>query len=565
MSNNYTRHKICSTDIVQTTLLNALAGRMEIGNLSGEFSLDGKPLPKSFRRYMGYVQQQDIHLPTQTVRDALQMTSKLRRPQNITTGERAEYVEEVIRLLEMEDFADALIGVPGAGMNLEQRKRVSIGVELAAAPDILFLDEPTSGLDGLSAITIIRLLKKLAASGQTILVTIHQPSAEIIELFDHLILLLRGGKLAYQGALGEKCADAISYFQQHGRTCGEHENPAEYFLDVVGKKPAGGVDWPDIWNSSEEKQHLSSRLERIPSRANANNSSKVEKTYAMPFYVQLSTVLNRTWLFYWRDPDYIMSKLIMSGGNALLNGLTYLNSSNSQQGLYNMVFSAFVSLIIGPPLGLQVIPRFLQLRDIYQLREKGSLTYRWPAFVLSAVIVEIPYTFFANLVYWLLWYFPVGYPQNPYRAGYSFLMYQLFGIFATSVAQLCATIMPSVSAAYAANGFFFMFFNTFAGTLTPRPVTPSGWRWYFNVSPLFYLAEGFTANAIEEVRVTCKDSETSIFQPPFGTTCMSYAREFLENASGYLLNPEASSDCQYCRYKDGPSYVSFQYLHQNVC
>lgn len=175
-------------------MLNALAGRTEIGNLEGEFSIDGKALPKSFRRHMGYVQQQDIHLPTQTVREALHMTARLRGSQGVTVEERNAYVEEVIRLLEMEHIADALIGVPGAGMNLEQRKRVSIGVELAAAPDILFLDEPTSGLDGLSAITIIQLLRKLAATGQTVLVTIHQPSADIIELFDHLILLLRGGR-----------------------------------------------------------------------------------------------------------------------------------------------------------------------------------------------------------------------------------------------------------------------------------------------------------------------------------------------------------------------------------
>ncbi|KAJ2978980.1 hypothetical protein NUW58_g7322 [Xylaria curta] len=170
----------------KTTLLNTLAGRLEFGSVSGDIFLDGGPLPKSFRRHMGYVQQQDVHLPSQTVREALQMTARLRRPLTVSDEEKDAHVEAVIRTLEMEDIAEALIGNPGAGLNLEQRKRVTIGVELSARPDILLLDEPTSGLDGQSALIIGRLLHKLAGSGQTVLCTIHQPATELIELFDLL-------------------------------------------------------------------------------------------------------------------------------------------------------------------------------------------------------------------------------------------------------------------------------------------------------------------------------------------------------------------------------------------
>jgi ATP-binding cassette subfamily G (WHITE) protein 2 (SNQ2) len=122
---------------LQTTLLNVLAERMDIGKLTGTLYLDGSPLPKSFRWRMGYVQQQDIHLPSQTVREALQMTAHLRRPPSLSTDEKNAYVEEVLDMLGMQDISDALIGVPGAGLNLEQRKRVSMGIELAAKPDIL--------------------------------------------------------------------------------------------------------------------------------------------------------------------------------------------------------------------------------------------------------------------------------------------------------------------------------------------------------------------------------------------------------------------------------------------
>ncbi|KAH9907615.1 ABC transporter PeaB1 [Xylariomycetidae sp. FL2044] len=550
----------------KTTLLNTLAGRLEFGSLSGELFLDGGPLPKSFRRFMGYVQQQDVHLPSQTVREALRMTACLRRPLSVSEEEKDAHVEAVIRTLEIEHIAEALVGVPGAGLNLEQRKRVTIGVELSARPDILLLDEPTSGLDGQSALTIGRLLRKLADSGQTVLCTIHQPAAELMEVFDHLVLLVPGGRLAYDGPLGEKCSTALDYFARFAPACGPDENPAEYLVQVVrgdDSSPDEKDDTGDrgsfstIWNASDECAARSAHREKVISEGSgARSALHTERTYAVPLYAQFTTTMGRTWLYYWRDPDYFISKLLMNVFNALLNGLTYLNSGSNEVGAYNRIFSAFMSLIVGPPLGLQIQPRFVALRDIFVLREQASLTYGWVCFVLPAILVEIPYALATSTVYWLLWYFPVGYPTRADRAGYSFLVYQLFSVFAHSLAQLCAALMPSLSAAFTANGFFFMFVNLFSGTLSPEPRTPRGWRWYYKVSPLFYMAEGATSDMLYGFPIDCDASETSVFQPPNGTTCVGYAAEFLSTATGYLLNPDALADCQYCRYRDGQSYYA---------
>ncbi|THC91365.1 hypothetical protein EYZ11_009180 [Aspergillus tanneri] len=541
----------------KTTLLNALAGRSSIGTLAGTLALNGELLPKFFRSRMGYVQQQDIHLPTQTVREALQMTARLRRDESTPLEEKNAYVEKVIEWLDMENIADALVGVPGAGLNLEQRKKVSIGVEMASKPEILFLDEPTSGLDGQSAFSIIRLLRQLADSHQAIICTIHQPASELIEQFDELYLLGEGGKLVYDGLLGTHCHEAIQYFEQHSRACGQGENPAEYFLDVIGAgtRNEAQEDWPNLWRQSKRREDREKEEKAlIPPDGQAQSKHERQSLYAAPFHVQLGVVIQRTWLYYWREPEYAMSKLWMSVGNSLLNSLTYLQSPNTQRGAYNRVFSAFMSLIVGPPLGLQVQPRFVTLRDIFIHREREGFTYHWLAFVFAGVIVELPYTFITTLLYWLLWYFPVGYFYTPSRAGYSFLMYELFGVFATSLAQLCASLMPNIEAAFAANGFFFMFCNTFAGTLSPKPVTPSGWRWYYKVSPLFYLGEGVTVDVLQDLPLRCQESEVSIFQPSNGTTCGQYAADFLQRATGYLLNPDSISDCQYCRYRDGQSY-----------
>ena len=509
---------------------------------------------------MGYVQQQDIHLPTQTVREALQVTARLRRPMDVSDSEKDAYVENVIEMLEMEEIADALIGVPGAGLNLEQRKRVTIGVELAAKPEILFLDEPSSGLDGQSALTIILLLRKLADAGQSIICTIHQPAAELVKTFDSLILLVRGGKVAYDGPMGKACSEPLKYLGTYGRPCRETENPAEYFLEVIGAGSRSTVtdDWAQIWQESETREKRQQVLDQLTSISPTDtySLSKYSGTYAAPFHVQLAVILRRTWFYYWRDPDYGTSMLLLHIGNALLNSLTYLQSADDQRGAYNRVFSAFMALIIGPTLGLMVEPRFTGLREVFMQREKSSLTYHWSIFVLSAIIVELPYVTLCSLVYWLLWYFPVGYFYTPSRAGYSFLMFELFGVFATSLAQLCAASMPNLSSAFMANGFFFMFCNTFAGTLSPQPVTPKGWRWYYNVSPLLYFGEGVTTNALQGLDLTCAGAETSSFEPPVGSSCGDYAKTFLSTATGYLVNPNGTAGCEYCRYKNGQSYVS---------
>ena len=548
------------SDSHQTTLLNTLAGRLNTGTLTGDLFLGGQPLPRSFSRYMGYVQQQDIHLPTQTVREALQITARLRRNMDIPDTEKDAYVENVIEMLEMEGIADALIGVPGAGLNLEQRKRVTIGVELAAKPEILFLDEPSSGLDGQSALTIILLLRKLADAGQSIICTIHQPAAELVELFDSLILLVRGGKVAYDGPMGKACSEPLNYLSIYGRSRRETENPAEYFLDVIGAGSRSTVtdDWAQIWQESETREKRKQILDQLTSTSptDDNSFSKYSGTYATPFHVQLAVILRRTWFYYWREPEYGTSKLLLSVANSLLNSMSYLQSAGDQRGAYNRVYSAFMALIIGPTLGLQAEPRFTGLREVFMQREKSSLTYHWTVFVLSAIIVELPYAVVCTLIYWLLWYYPVGYFYTPSRAGYSFLMLQLFGVFATSLAQLCAASMPNLQSTFMANGFFFMFCNTFAGTLSPQPVTPKGWKWYYNVSPLLYFGDGVTTNALQGLELTCAGSEVSIFEPPHGTSCMDYAQSFLTTATGFLMNPNSNASCEYCRYKNGQSYVS---------
>jgi len=204
----------------KTTLLDVLAARKNIGTISGNVLVDGIAPGTAFQRGTSYAEQLDVHESTQTVREALRFSADLRQPYIVSRKEKYAYVEEVILLLEMEDIADAIIGEPESGLAVEQRKRVTIGVELAAKPELLlFLDEPTSGLDSQSAFNIVRFLKKLAAAGQCILCTIHQPNSALFENFDRLLLLQRGGECVYFGDIGKDAVVLLEYFRKNRAIC----------------------------------------------------------------------------------------------------------------------------------------------------------------------------------------------------------------------------------------------------------------------------------------------------------------------------------------------------------
>ncbi|KAI1737798.1 ATP-binding cassette transporter [Xylaria scruposa] len=547
----------------KTTLLDTLAQRTSIGVISGGLYLDSHPLPRSMNRRSGFVQQQDVHLSTSTVREALRLTARLRQPQSVPISEKYDYVETVISMLDMGDVADALIGTPGSGLSLEKRKRVSIGVELAAKPDILlFLDEPTSGLDGDSAFSIIHLMRKLADAGQTILCTIHQPSYELIEQFDSLLLLIPGGKTAYFGPLGHKCQTLVEYFGRHTRPCGTTENPADYVLE---SSASDSVDWATMWNQSSECAAMRERLEKILSGQVSASQEKNDdaddedgSTYAGSLLEQIRVVVRRAFLNYWRDPDYVIGKIQLNIFMGLVNALTFLQLGDSLTDSRNRIFSIFIGIITGPVLTLQIEPRFILLRDQFLAREKESRVYHWSVFTLSAFIVEIPFTLIGALIYWLLWYYSAGYFYASDRAGYAFIMYELYHIFVASIACLIASVFPTVNGAQVATGFVWLIINTFNGPLSPPPLTPTGWRWFYNVSPLFYFVESLSTNAMHGLDIQCSKSELSVFNAPSGQTCGEYAEAFFNSSlgRGYLVDPGAMGNCSYCPYANGDEYVT---------
>jgi ATP-binding cassette subfamily G (WHITE) protein 2 (PDR) len=346
----------------KTTLLDVLASRKTVGIIGGDMLVDDLAKDASFQRKTGYVQQQDLHLQTSTVREALTFSALLRQPAYIKRADRLAYVDEVIELLDMQPFADAVVGVPGEGLNVEQRKRVTIGVELAARPQLLlFLDEPTSGLDSQTSWSICDLLDKLTRNGQAILCTIHQPSAILFQRFDRLLFLAKGGNPVYFGPIGNNASILTGYFERNGAApCGVTQNPAEWMLEVIGAAPGTSttIDWPHVWRASKEYQEVKSELETLQCQRDIDDSSSETTTdakqafeeFAQPFFIQSWEVTNRVFQQTWRDPGYVYSKFALCLFSSLFIGFSFFKATNSQTGLQNQMFGIFLRKFLLPEL-----------------------------------------------------------------------------------------------------------------------------------------------------------------------------------------------------------------------
>ncbi|WWC68268.1 uncharacterized protein I206_102191 [Kwoniella pini CBS 10737] len=549
----------------KTTLLDVLATRVTMGVVTGEMLVDGHQRDVSFQRKTGYVQQQDLHLQTSTVREALRFSALLRQPKHVTKQEKYEYVEEVLKLLEMDGYADAVVGVPGEGLNVEQRKRLTIGVELVAKPELLlFLDEPTSGLDSQTSWNILQLLRKLTENGQAILCTIHQPSAILFENFDRLLFLAKGGRTVYFGEVGKGSHILIDYFVKNGAPkCPPGENPAEWMLAAIGAAPGShtDVDWHQQWLESSERVAVREELDRLKANGPpAQDQSKVDKAdkaayaeFAAPFGTQFVVVLKRIFEQYWRTPSYIYSKLFLAVSSALFIGFSFFKADTSQQGLQSQLFSAFMSFLIFGQLVQQIMPNFVVQRSLYESRERPSKTYSWKVFILSNIVVEIPWSMLVGTLFFFCWYYPIGYYRNAVptntvhvRGALMWLYMQVFFLFTSTFATAIVAGMDQAEAAGNIAQLMFSLCLIFNGVLVVYNSLPGFWKFMYRVSPFTYLVEGILSVAVANTNVVCSEVEYSVFEPPAGQTCSEYLTAYTSTAGGYLLDENATSNCQFC-------------------
>ncbi|KAJ3071327.1 hypothetical protein HDU98_005492 [Podochytrium sp. JEL0797] len=552
----------------KTTLLDVIAKRKTVGTIEGEIWVGPRETGAEYLKISGYCEQMDVHNKECTVREALEFAAILRQPASVPKREKIAYVTEILKMLEMEELEHALIGDvdDGVGLSMEERKRLTIGVELVAKPKILFLDEPTSGLDAQAATNIIRLLRNLTAQNYALVVTIHQPSALLFCEFDRLLLLGRGGKTIYFGELGEDSQTMLNYFEKTGAPkCDARANPAEYILDCIGAGTAisaNTIDWFEAWKASPECATELETLNSIKQRAldfSAHNMAELDKSIARIIADVPSTgkateiVMARMFKSYWRDPSYNVGRVTFQMVIALLIGLTFFQCEATPSGVQNRMFALFQTGTIGVVIIKLVVPTFLAQRE-YAIREQSQGAYSSFSFGAAISTAEVPFALVASTAFFLLFYWTVGLNGGAENILYFYCMLTAFTLWSVSFGQMLASAIPNYGVAAALIPILTSILALFCGVTISYEDMPEFYKhWLYWIDPYHYLIEGMLVNDLGGLALHCDDNSLVPVAIPSNATCAEYFKPYITilGAPGILVNPDAMGECLYCPVQVG--------------
>ncbi|KAJ3138169.1 hypothetical protein HK100_000047 [Physocladia obscura] len=547
----------------KTTLLDVIARRKTAGIIEGDIWVGNSSPGPEYLKMSGYCEQMDVHNKESTVREALEFAALLRQPASISTHEKVAYVNEVIFMLEMDSIADALVGdlEHGVGLSMEERKRLTIGVELVSKPKIVFLDEPTSGLDAQAATNIIKLLRNLTAQGYALVVTIHQPSSMLFREFDRLLLLGRGGKTIYFGELGIECKTMLDYFERTGaEKCDPTANPAEYILDCIGAgtaKSASTIDWFQEWKKSPEANHELEAIKTIKQQAvecAAHHTQELERSrhrlnhdVSSPLY-STGLVVNRMLRAFWRDPAYNVGRITFQIVIALMVGLTFFQCTNTPSGAQNRIFAIFQTSTLGIATMQLVIPVYMDHRAV-AFRERSQGAYSASAFSFAITLAEIPFSVFASTAFFLLFYWTVGLNAASENVFYFFIMFAAFTMFCVSFGQMVASAVPNLEIAAALIPILSSILALFCGVTISYDNMPTFYkRWLYWIDPYHYLIEGLMTNDLGGQALTCDATSFVTVAIPSNATCGAYFEPYLSTPGvpGSLVDTSATGSCVFC-------------------
>ncbi|KAJ8773506.1 hypothetical protein K2173_005752 [Erythroxylum novogranatense] len=501
----------------KTTLMDVLAGRKTGGYIDGNILISGYPKKQeTFARVSGYCEQTDIHSPHVTVYESLLFSAWLRLPPEVNSDKRKMFIDEVMKLVELTTLRDALVGLPGVnGLSIEQRKRLTIAVELVANPSIIFMDEPTSGLDARAAAIVMRTVRNTVDTGRTVVCTIHQPSIDIFDAFDELLLMKRGGQEIYVGPIGRYGCHLINYFEgiEGVPKIKKGYNPATWMLEITssGQEEALGVDFSGIFKNSELYRRTKELIKELSVPPPGSKDLYFPTQYSQSFSTQCRACLWKQYWSYWRNPPYTAVRQLFSTFIGLMFGTIFWDLGNKRrnsQDIFNAMGSMYAAVLF---LGFQnctaVQPVVAIERTVFY-RERAAGMYSALPYAFGQVVIELPYLLIQTFVYGIIVYAMIAFEWTAVK----FFWYMFFTFFSlfffTMYGMTSVAVTPNHNVAAIVATAFFMIWNLFSGFIVPRPSIPVWWRWYYWACPIAWTLYGLVASQFGDVTKTVETGET---------------------------------------------------------
>ncbi|KAI3790224.1 hypothetical protein L2E82_03108 [Cichorium intybus] len=522
----------------KTTLMDVLAGRKTGGVIEGSIHISGYPKSQeTFARVAGYCEQNDIHSPCLTVLESLLFSAWLRLPSDVDSKTQKVFVEEVMELVELTPLKGALVGLPGVdGLSTEQRKRLTIAVELVANPSIVFMDEPTSGLDARSAAIVMRTVRNIVNTGRTIVCTIHQPSIDIFEAFDELLFMKRGGQLIYAGPLGPRSCKLVEYFEaiEGVQKIKAGHNPATWMLEVtsLAEEARLGIDFAQVYRQSKLFIRNRDLVERLKKPRNDSKELHFPSKYSRSYTDQFATCFWKQYLSYWRNPQYTAVRFFYTSIISLMLGTIcwkFGSKRETQQDIFNALGSMYIAVLFIGITNATAVQPVVSVERFVSYRERAAGMYSALPFAFAQGAIEFPYVLAQALIYSTIFYSLAAFEWSTWKfIWYMYFMY-LTMLYFTFYGMMTTAVTPNHNVAAIIAAPFYMFWNLFSGFMIPHKRIPIWWRWYYWANPIAWTLYGLVVSQYGDLNNTVKlsDGVSSMPIKELLNHVFGYKRDFL--------------------------------------
>ncbi|PBK92073.1 hypothetical protein ARMGADRAFT_967383 [Armillaria gallica] len=534
----------------KTTLVDILAQKPKSGRVTGTISFPGATKPR-----IGFVPQQDVLPPMLTVYEALLFAARLRLPESVSDSEKQARVVYIMDKLGISEVKNSRIGWGDAGggktrgISGGEMRRVSIGLELIASPDVLILDEPTSGLDSVSAARVANLLHDIAHDTQhptAVIASIHQPSSRLYQTFDQILVLSHGHTL-YSGP---GCFAPVDHFAAVAPgavpPCPQGYNVADYLLEVASDPPLaliqqarsrGVSDSPDkaegTSHSNTSFNDVSASLEKGLLAAPA--VKRAQPTYATTFLTQLQRLSGREWKILRRDKSLFLTHLGIACVLGVFCGGLYYQTGISIAGFQSRIGCLFFLGALIAFSSLSALYNMVEIRPLF-LRERSSSYYSPTTWLLSRFLFDVvPLRVIPTIVVSTITYWMAGLAGDAAHYFKFLLVLFLYTLAITLFNFLLGALFRNGGIAILLSALSALYQMTFAGFFVHLGAIPPVLRWLQWLCPLKYCLEALSVNevasglmiedSLEGVPVNV--SATLIMNLLFGFGSNNYYRDIL--------------------------------------
>ncbi|CAF3424351.1 unnamed protein product [Rotaria sp. Silwood1] len=476
----------------KSSLLDILAERKDSRGLTGNVLVSGRSRSAYYKYTVGYVIQDDIMSGTLTVGENLMFSANIRLPRPFSARERIERVNQVIHDLDLHSCINTLIGTDFIrGVSGGEKKRTSIGMELVLSPKVLFLDEPTTGLDASTAQNVMDCLYNLSRQGRTIIFSIHQPRYSIFQLFD-TVLFLSAGHTIYFGSP----MDVLPYFSSQGFECNEHENPADFVLDVLIEfNGRSSKILQTAYQHSQMHSNVKSLIKSVMNETENEDLSFTNQIVLRSRTTEFYYLAQRTLRNAIRNPAFAASQIIIAIMLGLLTGLLFNNmKATIDPGVRNRLGAIFFLATHQILCTASALEPLIKERALFS-HEYASGYYRVSTFLSTKIVFDlIPMRIIPAFIFSIITYPLAGFQRSIIR----FLIF-LVTIFVSSVygSALCFFIsacIPVFAVALTVTILIFAITMVVSGFLVDIESVFSFLRWIKWISAIYYSSNLLTIN-----------------------------------------------------------------------